>query len=158
VPRLSSTMILLPLLVLLAPDSVVTQFDVRVPMRDGVTLTADVYRPTEPGRYPVVLTRTPYNKISDGLLKQARAFVGRGFVFGALDVGGRGTPDGGWAPYRHDGDDGYDAIEWCAAQPWSTGKVGTIGGSYSGLNQWLAAVRRPPHLATMVVLAPPTDP
>ncbi len=139
-------------------DSVVIDFDVRVPMRDGVTLAADVYRPATPGRYPVVLTRTPYNKTGDALLKEARGFVGRGFVYVAMDVRGRGDSDGEWRPYRDEGDDGYDSIEWCAAQPWSTGKIGTIGRSYVGYNQWLAAVRRPPHLAAMIALAPMADP
>jgi putative CocE/NonD family hydrolase len=63
-----------------------------------------------------------------------------------------------FVPYRNDGVDGYDAIEWCAQQPWSTGKVGTIGGSYNGRTQWLTAVLQPPHLTTMIVLVTPSDP
>ena len=139
-------------------DSVVIDFDARVPMRDGATLAADVYRSSAPGRYPVVLTRTPYNKTGAALLKEARAFVARGFIYVAIDVRGRGDSEGEWRPYRDEGDDGYDAIEWCAAQPWSTGRIGTIGRSYAGYNQWLAAVRRPPHFAAMIALAPMADP
>jgi len=140
------------------PDSVAIQFDVRIPMRDGVTLAADIYRPATPGRYPVILMRTPYNKNGDAILKEGRAFATRGYVYVAADVRGRGDSDGEWRPYFHEGDDGYDAIEWCAAQPWSTSKVGTIGRSYVGYNQWVAAVRQPPHLAAIVALAPMADP
>jgi putative CocE/NonD family hydrolase len=56
-----------------------------------------------------------------------------------MDVRGRGDSDGKFVPYRNEGPDGYEAIEWCAAQPRSDGKVGTIGGSCNGCNQWLAA-------------------
>ncbi len=140
------------------PDSITIQFDARIPMRDGVTLAADIYRPANPGRYPVVLMRTPYNKNSDAILKEARAFAGRGYVYVAVDVRGRGDSDGDWRPYFFEGDDGYDAIEWCAAQRWSTGKIGTIGRSYVGYNQWVAAVRKPPHLAAIIALAPMADP
>jgi putative CocE/NonD family hydrolase len=141
-----------------AADSVAIRFDVRIPMRDGVTLSADIYSPPTPGRYPVVLMRTPYNKTGAAVLKEARAFAQRGYVYVAADVRGRGDSEGEWRPYFFEGDDGYDAIEWCAAQPWSTGKVGTIGRSYVGYNQWVAAVRRPPHLAAIIALAPMADP
>ena len=140
------------------PDSITIQFDARIPMRDGVTLAADIYRPANPGRYPVVLMRTPYNKNGDAILKEARAFAGRGYVYVAVDVRGRGDSDGDWRPYFFEGDDGYDAIEWCASQSWSTGKIGTIGRSYVGYNQWVAAVRKPPHLAAIIALAPMADP
>jgi putative CocE/NonD family hydrolase len=131
-------------------------FNRRVPMRDGVELSADVYRPDTAGRFPVVLMRTPYTK--PGALAAGRNWASRGYVFVALDVRGRGDSDGEWVPYRNDGRDGYDAIEWCAAQPWSTGKVGTIGGSYNGRIQWLTAVLQPPHLAAMIALVTPSDP
>jgi putative CocE/NonD family hydrolase len=75
-----------------------------------------------------------------------------------MDVRGRGDSEGEWRPYRDEGDDGYDAIEWAGTQPWSNGKVGTLGGSYVGYNPWLAAVRRPPHLAAMAVSTTMTDP
>ena len=61
-------------------------------------------------------------------------------------------------PYRDEGRDGFDAIEWCSAQPWSTGKVATLGGSYTAKNQWLAAVEQPPHLTAMVAMVTPSDP
>ena len=133
-------------------------FNQRVPMRDRVELSADVYRPEAPGRYPVILNRTPYTKTSGSTLRSAKYFVANGYVFVSMDVRGRGDSDGTFVPYKADGLDGYDAIEWCAAQPWSTGKVGTLGGSYNGVIQWLTAVHQPPHLAAMVPMVSPSDP
>ncbi len=75
-----------------------------------------------------------------------------------MDVRGRGDSDGDFVPYRNDGIDGYDAIEWCAIQPWSIGNIGTAGGSYLGRIQWLTALLRPPHLKTMSVSVTPSDP
>lgn len=138
------------------PYTVKIDFDQRVKMRDGVELSADVYRPDAPGKFPVLLSRTPYTKT--GALKTAQYFAERGYVYVAMDVRGRGDSDGRFVPYRNDGRDGYDAVEWCAAQPWCTGKVGTTGGSYLGRIQWLTAVLQPPHLAAMVALVTPSDP
>lgn len=133
-------------------------FNQRVRMRDGVELSADVYRPDSAGQFPVILSRTPYNKNGGSTLAIARYFVPRGYVFVAMDVRGRGDSDGEFVPYRNDGRDGYDAIEWCAKQSWSTGKIGTIGGSYNGRIQWLTALEQPPHLATMIAIVTPSDP
>ena len=133
-------------------------FNVRVKMRDGVELSADVYRPDTVGQFPVILSRTPYNKNGRGALNQGRYFAPYGYVYVAMDVRGRGDSDGKFIPYQNDGIDGYDAIEWCAQQPWSTGKVGTIGGSYLGRIQWLTAVQQPPHLTTMIALVSPSIP
>ena len=127
-------------------------FDVRVPMRDGTQLSADVYRPATPGHYPVVLLRTPYLKNGDGALATGQYFAQRGYALVWQDVRGRGDSDGAFVPYRNEGRDGYDTIEWCAAQPWSNGNVGTMGGSYLGRIQWLAALEHPPHLRAMFVV------
>jgi len=134
------------------------EFDRRVPMRDRVELSADVYRPDAAGRFPVILLRTPYTKTSASTLKIAQDFVSHGYVVVSMDVRGRGDSDGTFTPYVNDGVDGYDAIEWCAAQAWSTGKVGTIGGSYNGVIQWLTAVQQPPHLTAMIPMVSPSDP
>ena len=134
------------------------EFNRRVRMRDGVELSADVYRPDAAGRFPVIINRTPYTKANTSLLNIGKYFVSHGYVFVAMDVRGRGDSDGQFAPYVNDGQDGYDAIEWCAAQELSTGKVGTLGGSYNGRIQWLAAVKQPPHLTAMIVLVSPSDP
>lgn len=134
-----------------------TDFNVRVPMRDGVELSADIYRPEEAGQYPVILSRTPYVKANERMVDAGANWVGRGYVFIAMDVRGRGDSDGEFVPYRNDAQDGYDAIEWAAAQPWSNGNVGTIGGSYGGRIQWLTALTQPPHLKAMVAMVSPSD-
>ncbi len=147
-----------------ADDSKVSQttrieFNQRVRMRDGAELSADVYRPSVDGRYPVILLRTPYNKVGDAAsVARYRAIAARGYVVVNQDVRGRGDSDGVFEPWRREGLDGYDTIEWCAAQPWSNGKVGTTGGSYLGYDQWVAAVQQPPHLTTMIALVSPSDP
>lgn len=120
------------------------QTNVPIPMRDGVTLYADVYRPATPGRYPVLLIRTPYGKAA-GMLNPIR-MVSAGYVVVVQDTRGRFSSEGDFVPFVDDGRDGYDTVEWCAAQPWSTGAVGMYGGSYVGFVQWLAALERPPHL------------
>jgi putative CocE/NonD family hydrolase len=142
-------------------QTLLAEYNVRVPLRDGVTLSADIYRPRETGngmRVPVILVRTPYNKNQGSYIEPARYFAEHGYAYVTMDVRGRGDSDGVFVPYRNEGPDGYDAIEWCAAQPWSTGKVGTLGASYLGRVQWLAAVEQPPHLVTMIVIVTPSDP
>jgi uncharacterized protein len=138
------------------------EFGQHVPMRDGIMLSADIYRPIDSSdtsrKYSVILTRTPYMKLSDRMLTPAKYFAERGYVFVAMDVRGRGDSDGTFVPYFNEGQDGYDAIEWCASQLWSDGNVGTIGSSYPGCIQWLAAVQKPPHLKAMVVRVTPSDP
>jgi predicted acyl esterase len=91
-------------------------FNQRVTMRDGVQLDADVYRPDATGKFPVIIARTPYNKSTEtgNHLAMGRYFAARGYVYVAQDVRGRGDSDGVFIPYRNDGPDGYDSIEWCA--------------------------------------------
>ena len=126
--------------------------NVAVAMRDGVTLRADVYRPEAPGRLPVLVYRTPYGK--DEILESgSEPTIGRaaraGYAVVVQDVRGRYRSDGEFRPYQQEGKDGYDTIEWAAAQPWSNGRVGTFGLSYPGAVQWLAAMETPPHLVAM---------
>lgn len=134
------------------------RFNLRVPMRDGVTLSANVTEPAEGGPFPVLLTRTPYGKSGEPAAKGGVTFAGKGYACVQMDVRGRGDSEGEFEPYRNDGPDGHDAIEWLAAQPWCTGAVGTYGGSYPGQIQWLAALERPVHLKAMVVAVSPSDP
>jgi putative CocE/NonD family hydrolase len=129
----------------------VLERDVAVPMRDGVMLRAIVARPPGAGRFPVLVYRTPYGK--DRALESYgtwRKAVARGYAVVLQDVRGRYASAGTFDPYRQEGLDGYDTIEWAAAQPWSSGAVGTFGLSYPGAVQWLAAVESPPHLRAMV--------
>jgi uncharacterized protein len=129
---------------------------VGVPMRDGVKLSTDIYRPEADGKHPVILMRTPYKKEMQEL--DAMYHARRGYVVAVQDVRGRFASPGEWEPFVHEPDDGYDTVEWLATHPWSTGKVGMIGGSYVGWVQWFAASRQPPHLVTIIPNVSPPDP
>jgi len=127
-----------------------------IAMRDGVKLATDLYFPEGSRKdLPVVLERLPYNK--KVLASRGAYFAARGYVFAAQDVRGRFRSEGRFEPFVREGPDGYDSIEWLARQPWSSGKVGTIGASYGALAQWQTALLRPPHLAAMVVSGSPMD-
>jgi putative CocE/NonD family hydrolase len=126
-------------------------FETGVPMRDGIELSADVYLPTEQELpAPAIVTTTPYDKTGVLVAPEARFYQEHGYAYVAVDVRGRGKSEGEWRAFVNDGQDGHDIIEWAAAQPWSTGKVGTTGLSYMGWTQWATAAERPPHLACMV--------
>lgn len=128
-----------------AADSVIIEHGVAVKMRDGTILRADIFRPSAPGKFPILLTRTPYDKRHD--LDFSLKGVARGYVVINQDVRGRYTSDGDWYPFIHESEDGYDTIEWAAALPYSDGRIGMYGGSYVGATQMLAAIAHPPHLA-----------
>jgi putative CocE/NonD family hydrolase len=122
--------------------------NVPVPMRDGTILRADVHRPDRGGPYPVLVQRTPYGKDAN-----FSPFVKAGYIVVSQDVRGRYDSEGKWEslirPKTHDGEDGYDTIEWAARLGGSTGKVGTFGGSYCGFLQWRLAPLHPPSLVAM---------
>ncbi len=123
--------------------------------RDGVTLYADVYRPDAPGKFPVLVMRTPYDKSQQIGLTERDYFPQRGYVLVVQDTRGRFSSEGEFYPFVHEANDGYDAIEWAAALPWSSGAVGTVGQSYLGLVQYQAAPTRPPHLKVMCPVSGP---
>jgi uncharacterized protein len=141
--------------VLLAPHcvraqqnyAVITQNGIPMKTRDGVTLYSDIYRPRADGTFPVILMRTPYDKSVSWAVAPAYQIATHGYVVIVQDVRGRYTSEGEWYPFRHESNDGYDAIEWAAALPSSNGKVGMMGGSYVGATQMLSAIAHPPHLA-----------
>ena len=129
---------------------------VQAPMRDGVNLATEVYLPPGDGPFPVILQRTPYNRRSPASGSDCDASIGsyfaeRGFATLNQDSRGRYRSEGEFDAMRQEAQDGYDAVEWAAVQPWSNGKVGMMGGSYVGLTQWQAAIGAPPHL---VAIAP----
>ncbi len=133
-------------------DCLKIETNLSVPMRDGTILYADVYRPEAPGPFPVLLQRTPYDKsapLSMNMLDPLKA-AKRGYAVVIQDTRGRYTSGGEFYAFKDDINDGYDTVEWAAAQPWSSGKVGMYGASYVGATQWLAAMARPPHLAAIV--------
>jgi uncharacterized protein len=120
-----------------------------VPMRDGVKLYADVYRPVNEGRYPTLVVRTPYGVQRDGVHEVMTKFAQNGYAVVMMDNRGRYESDGAWDPFRYEAKDGYDTIEWSAKQSFSNGKVGLQGGSYLGHVQWAAASLQPPSLVAM---------
>lgn len=122
---------------------------VAVPMRDGVKLYADVYRPRREGRFPTLITRTPYGVQRDGMHEAVIRFAQHGYAVVVQDTRGRYESEGAWDPFRNEANDGFDTVEWAAGQAWSNGKAGMHGGSYLGHVQWQAATMAPPHLATI---------
>ncbi|MEA2597934.1 MAG: uncharacterized protein QOF01_4403 [Thermomicrobiales bacterium] len=134
--------------------------DVMIPMRDGVRLAADIYRPAldgepVPGPLPTILGRTSYDKTSHWMWIEpvANFFTPRGYVVVVEDLRGRYKSEGKGQYYHvanpHDGQDGFDTIEWIAAQPWSNGKVGMVGSSHGAMTQTTAALANPPHLSAI---------
>jgi putative CocE/NonD family hydrolase len=129
--------------------------DVPAPMRDGLLLRANIYRPAATGRWPVLLTRTAFGKDSADFPIQAAR---RGYVVIVQDTRGTNASDGDWYPFRPEADDGVDTIAWAAALPFSDGQVGMYGGSYDGFTQWAAAVHQPPALRAMAPFVTWADP
>jgi putative CocE/NonD family hydrolase len=137
--------------------SLTRRFNVRIPLRDGITLSADLTLP-EVLPAPAVVSRTPYGKTGERQSDRAAVFATAGYAAVFVDVRGRGDSDGQFQPYRNDGPDGYDVIGWAAAQEWCTGDVATHGASYPSRIQWLTALEHPPALRAMVCLVTPSDP
>jgi len=127
------------------------EFDAAAPMRDGVVLRANVYRPDGDGPWPTLLARLPYGKDLPMIVSRldpvqtARA----GFMVVIQDTRGRFASEGRWDPFAYEREDGYDSVEWAARLPGSNGRVGMYGDSYLGNAQWLAAIERPPSLAAI---------
>jgi putative CocE/NonD family hydrolase len=127
---------------------IMVEKNIMVRMRDGVGLATDVYRPADPAPVPVLVQRLPYNKerLSQGdILRMAQC----GYVIVIQDTRGCHASEGVFSPFFQEPDDGMDTIAWAASMPWSNGKVGTIGGSYVGATQLLAASRAPAALLAM---------
>ena len=141
--------------------------DLMIPMRDGVRLAADIYRPARggevlPGPFPALLVRTSYDKQAEWLIDEvAHCFTPRGFVLVLQDLRGRHRSEG-IGQYFHTvnetaGTDGFDTVEWMAAQPWSNGRVGAMGSSHLALVQTHMALYRPPHLRAIWPDVSPTN-
>ena len=133
------------------------ELGLRLPMRDGTMLALDYWRPDVPGPLPVVLVRTPYDKVLEFDRNQDlyRNLAQRGYIVAFNDCHGRFNSDGVFTPYFDEADDGYDTVEWVASQDWCDGNVGMTGRSYSGQTPWFAASRTPPHLKAIVPFASP---
>ncbi len=136
--------------------NVVIERDVAVPMRDGVILRANVFRPDRGGPFPVLVMRTPYGKPAGGMDRYVKA----GYIVVTQDARGRYASDGRWESFlrfeTHDAQDGYDTVEWAGKRlPGSNGKVGTFGASYNAFLQWRLAALRPPSLVAMAASSIP---
>lgn len=130
-----------------AQQQVQLQAGVRVLMRDGVALVADIYRPTGKGAFPVLLERTPYDRKREAAM--AYSLASHGYIVVIQDTRGRFDSEGEFYPFRYESQDGYDTVEWAAALEASNGQVGMFGGSYVGATQMLASVAKPPHLVSI---------
>jgi hypothetical protein len=128
-----------------SPDyDVLHQAQVPVPMRDGVQLAAEIYRPDVPGRFPsLMLLRYFRGKHQND---RGQFFAARGYAVALVDCRGRYESQGTWTPYVNDPQDGYDAQSWLAEQPWSDGKIGTFGLSYNAFTSYMAAPLAHPGL------------
>lgn len=130
------------------------EWNIKLPMRDGVALSATLYHPAGAAtKRPTILTITPYT--ADRYHDRGMFFAAHGYSFVVVDVRGRGNSDGEFRPYEQDGHDGHDVVEWITRQRWSDGKVGMWGGSYAGFNQWATLKEFPKGLKTIVPTAAP---
>ena len=134
-----------------AANEIAVDFNLSVPMADGVRLATDVFRPRASGRYPVILVRTPYGTHVTAAQMGGSAtdplWAARsGYVMVFQDVRGTGASEGDLRPLRHEAGDGAVGVDWAASQEWSNGSVLMAGASYYGATQLLAATRKPPAL------------
>lgn len=139
---------------------VILERDVPCALRDGAVLMADVYRPDDDERHPVLLQRTPYDKTFfpfTWIVSDPTKLALAGYVVVIQDVRGRFTSAGDYRPYLDEADDGHDAVQWAAGLPWSNGIVGMYGGSYMAGVQWMAAWTRPPALRALASTTSPND-
>jgi hypothetical protein len=135
---------------------VTVRTDVKIPMRDGARLSANIFLPKAEGSFPVILVRSPYGKgdekNGDGLF-----YASRGYVFISQDCRGRGASQGQWEPFVNEADDGTDTHKWILNQPWCDGNIGTSGGSYVGFTQWMPAPNAGDHFKCIFCMVPLID-
>ena len=135
----------------LGPESSVAD-STMVAMFDGVRLATDVYLPSGPGPFPTVLRRLPYGKndIQNLIELTARCMNERGYAFVAQDTRGKARSEGEFWPFSHERRDGYDTLEWLAAQSWCDGRLAMNGASYNGFTQWAAVASGHPNLRAIL--------
>ena len=133
------------------------QMDVKVPMRDGVSLASDVYLPPEGGPFPALVIRTIYHKQDGRYTAWTKRFVDAGYAVVMQDCRGRHDSEGAWEPYVHEEDDGFDTHQWMGSQSWCDGNVGTFGVSYVGFTQTVSALQRSPYLKGIAPIASQQD-
>jgi putative CocE/NonD family hydrolase len=137
------------------------EFGIKQEMRDGTRLSSDLYLPDAKGKFPTIVTRSPYMTV-EGFQKrfsaEAKFFASRGYAFVIQDCRGKNDSEGVFHPFFDDPTDGYDTLKWCLGQDWCNGLLGTIGASYQAWNQWATAVLNPPNLKAMVCIVSLPDP
>jgi putative CocE/NonD family hydrolase len=140
------------------PLDVSVRSDLRVAMRDGVELATDLYLPAgatgaAPERVPAILERTPYGKSQSGTrhasTEVAKLLASHGYAVVFQDCRGRGKSGGAYVKYLSDGNDGFDCCAWLIAQPWSNGRIGTMGLSYAAHTQAALASTGAPGVVAM---------
>jgi putative CocE/NonD family hydrolase len=120
--------------------------DQRVPTRDAITLSADVYLPLGGRDLPTIVQWTPYESTRERFISWGVWFARRGYAAVVVDVRGRYESEGAFTAWENDGRDAHDTLTWAAAQPWSNGRIGTWGRSYGALVQWQLAHLGHPNL------------
>lgn len=137
-----------------AADIAAGATEYNVAMRDGVKLATNVFLPKGDGPFPTILARTPYSKDGAFFANSSR-YTNAGYAYVVQDCRGRFRSEGDYRPFETDRDDGYDTVEWVAAQDWCNGKIGMTGASAMGITTLLAAIAKPDNLvAGFVVVAP----
>jgi len=130
--------------------TVIEKKNIMVEMRDGVELATDIYMPDAAGKYPAILSRTPYNKSADWISNIGPYYAQRGYVVVVQDTRGRYNSEGVWHMLNDDGRDGYDCCGWIGRQEWSDGHIGMYGTSYVGGTQHAIAMEKAPNLTTII--------
>ncbi len=146
------TVLIASLTAFTAMQAVEIEFNRKIAVRDGIELSANIYKPDgmKEAR-PVILILTPYSK--DRSHKDAKYFTENGYVTVLLSCRGRDNSGGIFVPFEHDGKDGADAIKWIDSQKWCDGRVGMVGASYLGMVQWLIMKENPPALKSAIPIA-----
>ncbi|MBM3734344.1 MAG: CocE/NonD family hydrolase [Acidobacteria bacterium] len=141
---------------LLLSAEAVKEQHVMVPMRDGVKLSVYLYIPEGPGPWPVLYEQRYASLTAQGTRQTYRRLASHGYVVAAENFRGTQLSEGVYNGYRALGwgelKDGFDTVEWLAKQPWSSGKIGTFGGSQAGYAQNFLAVTQPPHLVAQYMI------
>ncbi len=137
-------------------DVILFEKNLMIPMRDGVRLATDIYRPATNGlplatSLPILLQRTPYDKTAQSLVASATFFARHGYIVALQDHRGLYRSEGVFTKYIGEGRDGYDTIEYLATLPYTDGQVGMWGTSYAAHAQANAAKLKPPKLRTIVL-------
>ncbi|MBL7698939.1 MAG: CocE/NonD family hydrolase [Chitinophagaceae bacterium] len=125
------------------------QLGIKVPMRDGINLSTNIFRPAGGSeKFPVLLLRTPYNKGEKGRHGEYN-FVAKGYAVVVQDCRGRYESEGEFDPFQNEANDGFDTQEWIGRQPWCNGSIVTFGSSYEGATQWLPSAKPSKYLKGM---------